>query len=70
MTNPLITNEMVEFRLIQCPECGHIICWLNPRLPSYCTECGKFIFAKLRRDDGTYIPMRANAWLRCEEVRG
>jgi hypothetical protein len=36
--------------------CGHLLCWVNPRLPSYCPECGKFVYPRVRswvtlRDD-------------------
>lgn len=41
-------HERIKFRLIQCPECGHQMCWVNPRLPNYCPECGKKIFLKLK----------------------
>lgn len=34
------SHERVPFRLISCPECRHQFCWINPRLPSYCPECG------------------------------
>ncbi len=30
------------------PCCGHLLCWVNPRLPSYCPECGKCMIAELR----------------------
>ena len=36
----ILTNERVTFRLIQMPCCKHQLCWVNPRLPSYCPECG------------------------------
>lgn len=32
--------ERVPFRFLSCPDCAHQICWINPRLPSYCPECG------------------------------
>lgn len=41
--------ERIKFRLIKCPECGHLLCWVNPRLPSYCPECGKLIFMKVKQ---------------------
>lgn len=34
-------NERVNFRLIQMPCCSHLLCWVNPRLPNYCPECGQ-----------------------------
>jgi ribosomal protein S27E len=60
------TNEMVPFRLIVCPECDHQVCWVNPRLPSYCPECGRHIFAKLRAGRG--VLNEATAWLRIEHA--
>lgn len=42
------TTEQVPFRMIECPECRHLICWVNPRLPTYCPECGKHIYMKVR----------------------
>lgn len=56
------TNEQVPFRFIACPECNHQVCWVNPRLPSYCPECGKHILAKLKMGEG--IHETRTAWLR------
>lgn len=42
------TTERVHFRLILTPCCGSLLCYVNPRLPNYCSECGKFIHAKVR----------------------
>lgn len=58
------TNEMVPFRLIQTPCCSTLLCWVNPRLPSHCPECGKLIYAKLRLGEG--IIESHTAWLRIE----
>jgi hypothetical protein len=44
----MITNELVHFRLIVCPECSVALCWVNPRLPSYCPECGKRIYPAVK----------------------
>ena len=33
--------ELVPFRFLSCPACKHQICWVNPRLPNFCPECGK-----------------------------
>lgn len=41
------TNEGIRFRLIVCPECKHNLCWVNPRLPTYCPECSKQIYLRL-----------------------
>jgi hypothetical protein len=41
-------NEWVRFRLFQLPCCGQLLCWLNPRLPNFCPECGKLIFYEMQ----------------------
>lgn len=34
-------TERVPFRLLhQARCCGTLLCWVNPRLPNYCPECG------------------------------
>jgi hypothetical protein len=38
------TNQIVQFRLIEMPCCHTLICWVNPRRPMYCPECGTRIF--------------------------
>lgn len=32
--------ERVPFKLFRMPCCGFMCCWVNPRLPHYCPECG------------------------------
>ena len=44
------THELVTFKLIKTPCCNHLLCWVNPRLPNYCPECGTCILAKIRID--------------------
>jgi hypothetical protein len=39
--------EVVHFRLFQMPCCGHQLCWVNPRLPNYCPECGASCYSVL-----------------------
>jgi hypothetical protein len=41
-------TELVRFRLFQMPCCGHSLCWVNPRLPNYCPECGKHVFIAMK----------------------
>jgi hypothetical protein len=36
-----------HFRYIVAPCCGTQLCWVNPRLPNYCPECGKYIFDRV-----------------------
>jgi len=49
------TNERVNFRMFQVPCCGHLLCWVNPRLPNYCPECGKFIYAALKTHSEQHV---------------
>lgn len=42
------STERVHFRLLQMPCCNFLACWLNPRLPNYCPECGKRVFPTVR----------------------
>ena len=42
-------NQIVPFRMYQMPCCGHSLCWVNPRKPSYCPECGKFIIMEMKQ---------------------
>lgn len=42
------THETVPFRLIQTPCCGALLCWVNPRLPNFCPECGKGVYSEIR----------------------
>lgn len=43
-----MTQEAVPFRLIKMPCCEHQVCWINPRLPSYCPECGASVYRRLK----------------------
>lgn len=42
------TTEPVKFRLFTMPCCGICICWVNPRLPNFCPECGLRVLLDLR----------------------
>ena len=41
-------HELVRFRLFKMPCCGQLLCWLNPRLPNFCPECGAQIYMKMK----------------------
>ncbi len=43
-----IANERVHFRLINPSCCGTLLCWVNPRLPNYCPECGTMIISRVK----------------------
>lgn len=38
------TTERVTFRHLHMDCCGTMLCWVNPRFPSYCPECGKHCY--------------------------
>jgi hypothetical protein len=42
------TYERVHFRLLVMPCCAHQLCWVNPRFPTYCPECGKRAYPEVR----------------------
>lgn len=45
---PAKTQELVDFHLYQMPCCGHLLCWVNPRKPNFCPECGEGTLQRLR----------------------
>jgi hypothetical protein len=56
-------NERVYFRLFLMPCCHVLICWVNPRIPNFCPECGERVYLKLRNGAQTQINDE-NAWLK------
>jgi len=59
---PQATNDKVIFRLIEMPCCHGLICWVNPRRPNYCPECGKYIWPQMRNEEG--VLRHTVGWLR------
>ena len=54
--------QNVEFRLINMECCGHLLCWVNPRFPTYCPGCGKMCYPAVRgwvtfKDDGATLQL-------------
>lgn len=43
-----MTTERVHFRLLRMPCCNFLACWVNPRFPSHCPECGASVFPAVR----------------------
>lgn len=43
-----MVNEQVHFRFIVMPCCDHIYSSVSERLPNFCPECGKPVFAAIR----------------------
>jgi hypothetical protein len=58
-----MSRQRVLFRLIQTPCCGTMLCWVNPRLPSFCPECSKPILMHLRQDGSSILISDEGAWL-------
>ena len=58
------SHEKVRFTLIQVPCCKHLLCWVNPRMPNFCPECGTAIWLKkvgshiVQQDDEAWISVR------------
>jgi len=65
-TTNKVVHEAVPFRLYQMPCCGHLVCWINPRAPNYCPECGEFVFHLLR---GTTETVEAMLSYQPEEIK-
>ena len=42
------THERVPFRFLVMPCCHHEVCWVNPRLPSHCPNCGTRVYPEIR----------------------
>jgi tRNA uridine 5-carbamoylmethylation protein Kti12 len=59
------SNQQVQFRLIQMPCCHTLICWVNPRRPNYCPECGKHVYHKF--SGPRWQEQYSAAWLRIED---
>lgn len=58
------TTEKLQFRLFQMPCCGHLLCWVNPRLPTHCPECGDHILVRLK--SGAHTLDESVAWLKID----
>jgi hypothetical protein len=61
------TNEQVLFRLIQMPCCHTLLCWVNPRRPNFCPECGRRVYAQIKQGDG--VLRECEGWLRLPETQ-
>ena len=41
-------TERVPFRLLVMECCTTLLCWVNPRLPTHCPECGKHCYPAVK----------------------
>lgn len=56
-------TERVHFRLIKTECCGTLLCWVNPRFPNYCPECGTRVYPEVK---GMALVTDINAVLKYE----
>jgi hypothetical protein len=56
-------NELVKFRLFQMPCCGFQLCWINPRIPNHCPECGMPVYSQLKMNPDHTL-LNKDLWLR------
>jgi hypothetical protein len=56
-------NEKIPFRLFHMPCCNHPLCWVGPRLPNHCPECGSHVLLALKTGEHTRIS-DDDAWIR------
>lgn len=61
--DPGRTRERILFRFIITPCCKHQLCWVNPRLPTHCPECGEQIYTRLKFEMGHILINDDQAWL-------
>lgn len=60
----MICNERIHFRLFMLDCCGHMLCWVNPRFPNYCPECGTYVYPGVKgqvtmSDDNAHIKFKS-----------
>lgn len=48
-------EQIVPFRLIKMPCCGTMLCYVNPRLPNFCSECGERVYIQIRSGQCTMV---------------
>lgn len=53
-------NEFVQFRLFNMPCCGQLLCWVNPKFPNFCPECGARVFSVIKQA----VLKKTDLWLR------
>jgi hypothetical protein len=59
-------GEKIQFRLFVMPCCHYQLCWVNPRYPTYCPECGKNVYLELKT--GAHTPITSEGWLRVDNT--
>lgn len=70
VTKTVLHNERVIFRLIHTPCCMTLLCFVNPRLPNYCSECGARLYALIKANPAVILVSDDNAWLKYSDIEG
>ena len=60
-------REPVPFTLIYTPCCHTLLCYVNHRMPNYCSECGARLFA-MKNNPESILFRDQNAWISHEEM--
>ncbi len=43
-----MTTERIPFRLLHMECCGVLLCHVNHRFPTYCSECGASVYPQVK----------------------
>lgn len=46
------------------PCCGQLLCWVNPRIPNFCPECGTEVYMQLKFKPEYTKRLDEEAWLK------
>lgn len=65
-------TEVISFRLLHMEGCCHtLLCWVNPRLPTYCPECGTHCYPQVRgwiMESDTHAVLKVSAKVPVEQL--
>lgn len=59
-------TEIIPFRLLHMECCHVMLCWVNPRFPNFCPECGQRCFPHVR---GWVTHLDPRAILKVEDIK-
>lgn len=52
-------TEFCKFFLLITPCCHTMLCWINPRMPNFCPECGRAIWLKKQGEHILFLDSEA-----------
>lgn len=65
--NEFIT-EFTKFRLLTTPCCHTILCWVNPRMPNFCPECGTRVYSEMKTNREKYVLQECDVMIKMVEL--